>query len=195
MILDDLAVVCRELEKAGISFIVVGGASLERTYPIGTGGIDLAIALRDYPGVLKKLRAHPRVRNVEDVGTMAGSEFRIGTRWVDVEFINPRLFAGTHPPDDFIDYVRRHRSERTDLATFASPEVVWYMRLAIPDWQVYVQKILRDVRAGVPPDLLDKVLDVAKHFGVLDMLAPRVEEARTMIDLMTRKGSVKGRFP
>ena len=165
----------------------MGGASLERTFPIGTGDIDVAVALRDYPRVLETLRRHPRVRNVEDVGTMAGCEFRIGTRWVDVEFINPRLFAGRKPPDDFIGYVRRHRSERTDVATFATPEVVWYMRLAIGDWEVYVQKILRDVRAGVPPSLLDKVLDIAKHFDVLEVLAPRVEQARKMIELAARR--------
>ena len=102
MILDDLPQVVRELRKMRIEFIVVGGASLERTYPIGTGDIDVAIALRDYAGVLEKLRAHPRVRNVEDVGTIAGSEFRVGTRWVDVEFINPTPFAGKRRADDFI---------------------------------------------------------------------------------------------
>ncbi len=187
MILDDLPAVCRELDKVGIAYIVVGGASLERTYPIGTGDIDIAVALKDYPRVLETLRAHPRFRNIEDVGTMAGSEFRLGTRWVDIEFINPRLFAGKRPPDEFIDYVRRHRSERTDIATFASPEIVWYMRLAIPDWEVYVQKILRDVRAGVPPGLLDKVLDVARHFGNLETLAPRVAETRRMAELATRR--------
>lgn len=187
MILDDLPAVCRELDRLGIAYVVVGGASLERRYPIGTGDIDVAVALRDYPRVLATLREEPRFRNVEDVGTMAGSEFRIGTRWVDVEFINPKLFAGKRPPDAFIEYVRRHRSETTEVATFAAPEVVWYMRLAIPDWIVYVQKILRDVRAGVPPALLDKVLDVARHFGNLETLAPRVEEARRMIELAGRR--------
>ncbi|MEK6987385.1 MAG: hypothetical protein AABX97_04710, partial [Candidatus Thermoplasmatota archaeon] len=67
------------------------------------------------------------------------------------------------------------------------PEVVWYMRLAIGDWEVYVQKILRDVRTGVPPSLLDKVLDIARHFDVLEVLRPRVEQARTMVDLLTSR--------
>ncbi len=187
MILDDLPRVCRELDRMGIAYVVVGGASIERRYPIGTGDIDVAVALQDYPGVLERLRASPRFRNVEDVGTMAGSEFRIGTRWVDVEFINPKLFAGRRRPDAFLDYVRRHRSERTEVATFAAPEVVWYMRLAIPDWVVYVQKILRAVRAGVPPELLGKVLDVARHFGNEAMLGPRVAEARRMVELAGRR--------
>lgn len=187
MILDDLPAVCRELDRLEIAYIVVGGASLERTYPIGTGDIDVAVTLQDYPRVLETLRADPRFRNIEDVGTIAGSEFRIGTRWVDVEFINPRLFAGKRRPDEFIDYVRRHRSKRTEIATFAAPEIVWYMRLAIPDWEIYVQKILRDVRAGVPSGLLDKVLDVARHFDNLETLAPRVAEARRMAELATRR--------
>jgi hypothetical protein len=170
-----------------IEFLVVGGVSLERTYPIGTGDIDVAIAPKDYLGVLEKLQADSRVRKVEDLGTIAGSEFRVGTRWVDVEFLNPTPFAGKRQPDDFIAYVRRHRSETTELATFAAPEVVWYMRLAISDWEVYVQKILRDVRAGVTPDLLQKVLDVARHFGVTETLTPRVDATRKMIDLATRR--------
>ena len=183
MILDDLRVVCEELNKAEIDYIVVGGASIERSFPIGTGDVDVAVALKDYPSVIEMLRRHPRVRNVEDVGTMAGCEFRIGTRWVDVEFINPKLFSGARDPDDFIEYVRRHRSDRTDLAVFAAPEVAWYMRLVIADWPVYVQKIVRDVRAGVPANLLKKVADIAERFGVGEMMRPRIRAAKEMAEL------------
>ena len=126
------------------------------------------------------------MRNVEDVGTMAGSEFRVGTRWVDVEFINPRLFSGRSPPDEFFDYVKRHRSERTDVGPCATPAVVWYMRLAVPDWEIYVQKILRDARAGVPEATLDDALAIADRFGVRAVLEPRALRAREMIELATR---------
>jgi hypothetical protein len=47
--------------------------------------------------------------------------------------------------------------------------------------------ILRDVRAGVPPDPLEKVLDIARHFEVTDTLTPRVDATRKMIDLATRR--------
>ena len=144
------------------------------------------IPLRDYPEVLRKLEAHPRVRNVEDVGTMAGCEFRVGTHWTDVEFINPKLFSGRKPPDEFVRYVARYRSEETDLGRVANPEVVWYMRLAVPDWVIYIQKILRDVRAGVPPALLDKVLEIAEYFGNREEIEPRVREARTKIEMIAR---------
>lgn len=188
MILEDLKVVCAELADAGIEFIVIGGVSLVRTYPVGTEDIDVAVTVKDYPGVLAILEKHPRVRYVKDVGTMAGCEFRIGTRGVDVEFINPKLFAGKRPPYEFVDYIRHHRSERNEIAAFADPEVVWYMRLAIPGWETYVQKILRDVRAGVPPELLEKVLDMARYFGMEEKLAPRVEQARRILDLAVRRG-------
>ncbi len=186
MILDDLPSVCRDLREAGIAYIVVGGASLERRFPIGTGDIDLVVALRDYAGVLAKLRRHPRVRNVEDARTMAGCEWLVGTHWTDVEFINPRLFSGRREPDAFVEYVARYRSEETEVGRVAAPEVVWYMRLAVPDWTVYVQKILRDVRAGVPASLLDRVLDVAGHFGNRADLEPRVRTAREAIGLIGR---------
>lgn len=184
MILDDLPVICKELRAAGIDYIVVGGAAPERTYPIGTGDVDVVIAMRDYPAVLRKLQEHPRVRNVEDVGTMAGCQFRVGAHWTDVEFINPRLFSGRRPPDDFVRYVARYRSEETEVGRVASPDVVWYMRLAVPDWIVYIQKILRDVRAGVPPALLDKVLQIADYFGNRERIEPRVREARAKIEMM-----------
>lgn len=133
MILDDLKDVCAELKKAGIDYVVVGGAAIERLYQIGTLDIDVAIALKDYKNVLEKLAAHPRVRELDDVETMAGCKFRVGTRWVDVEVINPKLFRGKRPPDHFFDYVKRYRSQQTSAGRCATPGVVWYMRLSIPD--------------------------------------------------------------
>lgn len=183
MILDDLKEVCLELRKARIEYVVVGGAAIERHHRIGTLDLDFAVALKDYPGVLEKLATHPRVRDLEDVGTMAGCKFRVGTRWVDVEFINPTLFHGRRSPDHFIDYVRRYRSERTEVGPCATRGVVWYMRLAVPDWQIYVQKILRDFRAGVPEETLDEVLAIADHLEIREFIEPRVREAREMIEL------------
>lgn len=187
MILDDLKEVCLELKKAGVDYVVVGGAAIERHYRIGTMDLDFAVALKDYLSVLEKMTANPRVRGLEDVGTMAGCKFRVGTRWVDVEFINPKLFGGKLPPDHFIDYVKRYRSEQTAFGPCATPGVVWYMRLAVPDWQTYVQKILRDLRAGVPEKTLADSLAIAKHFGVGELIESRVRQAREMIELAKRR--------
>lgn len=187
MILDDLKDVCLELRKADVDYVVVGGAAIERHFRIGTMDLDFAIALKDYPGVLEKMAAHPRVRDLDDVGTMAGCKFRIGTRWVDVEFINPKLFCGTLPPDEFINYVKRHRSERTAYGPIATPGLVWYMRLAVPDWQTYAQKIIRDFRAGVPERVFDDALAIARHLGIREVIEPRVRQAREMIQLAKRR--------
>jgi hypothetical protein len=183
MILDDLKDVCLELRNAGVDYVVVGGAAIERHYRVGTMDLDFAIALKDYTTVLTKMASHPRVRDMEDLGTIAGCKFRVETRWVDVEFINPKLFCGKSPPDHFIDYVRRYRSEHTDLGPCATPPVVWYMRLAVPDWQIYVQKIIRDFRAGVPEKTLEDAVAIAAHFGIRELIESRVRQAREMIEL------------
>ena len=187
MILDDLKEVCLELRKADVDYVVVGGAAIERQYRIGTLDIDVVVALKDYASVLQKMATNPRVRDLDDLGTMAGCKFRVGTRWVDVEFINPKLFCGKLAPDRFIDYVKRHRSEQTPFGPCAVPGVVWYMRLAVPDWQTYIQKILRDFRAGVPGDILDDALAIAEHFGVRELIGPRGRQAREMIELARRR--------
>jgi len=184
VILDDVKALSDVLADEGVAFIVVGGASLERTWSVGTHDIDVAVTMADFSRVLQKLQVHRRFRNVDDdMIPIAGSEFFTGTRWTDVEFINPRPFSGTLPPDDFIDYVRRHRSREVEGIVFAEPEIVWYMRLSIPDWIVYVEKIVRDVRAGVPLEILEKVLGVSKHFGNTDLIIPRIREARSVLKI------------
>ena len=114
---------------------------------------------------------------------LVGSEFFAGTRWTDVEFISPLPFSGTFPPDDFISYVRRHRPREVEGIVFAEPEVVWYMRLAIPDWTVCAEKIIRDVRAGVPQEILEKMPGISKHFGYTDLMIPRIREAGSVLKL------------
>lgn len=185
MILDDLRELNAVLTGLHVSSVVVGGASIERLWFVGTSDIYLAVTLSDYSQVLNSIRRHPRFRNVDDDSLpIAGSEFQVGTRMIDVEFINPRPFCGLLQPDDFIDYVRRQHSIKVEGMTFAEPEVVWYMRLIIPDWIVYVQKIIRDVRAGVPLEILKKVLQISRHFGNEDTIRPRIEEVRKAVKLL-----------
>ncbi len=195
MIPSDVKALGEELRKAGIRFVVVGGKSLERKWFVGTMDIDVAVTLKDYQLALKRLRDHPRFRYIEDEETIAGSQFRHGTEWIDVEFINPKLFSGNRPPDDFIDYVRRHRSHADDGIVFADPEVVWYMRLAAPYWEAYVSKIARDVRAGVPPETLNRVLDMGRHFGNFETMSARVEQVRRMLGLLRTSSPSQDRPP
>jgi len=176
---ETLTDLCKVLKETGVKYVLVGGASLEmHDYEIGTLDIDFIVTIKDFQKVIKKLKKNPRFRNVEDLKTMASSEFLMGTTWIDVEFINPKLFCGSKNPDYFVDYVINYRSVRTPIGHVAKPEVVWYMRLIIPDWEIYVQKIMRDVRAGLPSTLLDEVEEIAKVFNVKDILKSRVQKAK-----------------
>ena len=186
MILDDLSAVCAILRREKLHYIVVGGAALERRFPIGTADIDLVIAVGEFASLPGRLARIPGVRAIEPLGTIIGCEILVETHWTDVEFINPRLFSGKRSAQDFVRYVSRFRSDRTEVGRVARPEIVWYMRLATRDWVVYGQKILRDVRAGVPPTVLETVLEVAGHLGNREVLEPRVERVRELLELRQR---------
>jgi len=180
----DISALAKELHRIDIEFIVVGGSAMERTYPVGTGDIDVIVALKDYEQVIEKLRDNSRFQKVDYGETITGSEFRVGTRRITVEFLNPILYSGAREPDEFIDYVRRHRSKVEDNIVFADPEVVWYMRLATDYYTAYVYKIRRDVTAGVPRDqTLGKVMGVARHFGTAEKIGSRIKETRLVLDL------------
>lgn len=177
----DLRAVCLHLRTLAIDYVLVGGMAVELGgYSTGTEDVDFAVTVKQYLEALEKLSADRRFRAVEDQGTIGGGQFFTGERWIDVELINPKLFRGPKSDDFFITYLKRYRSRKTDLGPVANPEVAWYMRLAIPDWEIYVQKILRDVRAGVPLSTLDGAGAIARVLGTEASLAPRVEKTRRM---------------
>ena len=76
-----------------------------------------------------------------------------------------------------------YRSAKGPNGNVARPEVVWYMRLVIPDWEIYVQKIMRDVRAGVPASLMDEVEEIGKVFKVQYILRERMQAAREYLEM------------
>ncbi len=96
--------------------------------------------------------------------------------------INPRVFSGERTGNEFVSYVGRHATV-IERIPFASPEVVWYMRIAVPDWEIYVQKIVRDARAGVPAGVLDGAERVARELGVAGKYKDRFVEARRALAL------------
>lgn len=177
----DVEELCRHLRKLGVDYVLVGGMAIELAgYPTGTEDVDFALTLRQFSSALRKLSEDRRFRQVEELDTIGGAQFFTGRRWVDVDFINPKLFRGKKSDEFFITYLKRYRSKSTSLGPVAAPEVAWYMRLAIPDWEIYVQKILRDIRAGVPQAKLDDVLEIAKVLGKVETLEPRVEKTIEM---------------
>ncbi len=175
----DVEELCRYLQKLRVDYVLVGGMAIELGgYPTGTEDVDFALTLSQFSSTLRKLSEDNRFRQVEELNTIGGAQFYTGRRWIDVDFINPKLFRGKRSDTFFISYLKRYRSASTDLGHVAAPEVTWYMRLAISDWEIYVQKILRDLRAGVPEDKLDDVLEIAKILGTASLVEPRIQKAR-----------------
>jgi len=173
---------CRALHEMEVDYVLVGGMAVELAgYPTGTEDVDFAVTMRQFEDVMRRLQGDRRFRDVKSLGTIGGAQFFVGDRWIDVDFLNPRLFQGRKSGDDFIAYVKRYRSRKTALGPVAAPEITWYMRLAIPDWEIYVQKILRDVRAGVPANTLDDVLAIARILGIERVLRPRVQKTREFL--------------
>ena len=180
MMPDEIQAVCDELKEMEVDYIVVGGAVIELEYNIGTQDADVIISMSEFKQLEQKILGNPRFKAVDVLDTLIGAEFLLGTKWIDVEFINPKLFSGKKKPDEFIDYVKNYRSKKTAYGYTADASVVWYMRLAISDWEIYLQKILRDVRAGADISILEDVIEIAKVFGV--DLAPRVKKARELVE-------------
>lgn len=186
MMKEELEALAAVLHEMDVNYVLVGGMAVELAgYRTGTEDVDFAVTMHDFDRVLEEVERDSRFRDVESLGTIGGAQFFTGDRWLDVDFINPQLFRGTKSGEDFIRYVKRYRSRQTRAGPVAHPAVTWYMRLVVPDWLVYVQKILRDVRAGVPEEVLEAALAIGKVLGVDELLRPRVRKTREFL-LRTR---------
>ena len=186
----DLSKLCRKLRSLGIDYVLVGGMAVELAgHETGTEDVDLLVSLAEYQGTFEKLAGDRNFRHMEALETIGGGQFFTGDRWIDLDFINPRLFRGKLSAERFVSYVKRYRSRKTAFGRVAAPEVTWYMRLVVPDWEIYVQKILRDIRAGVPDELLGEALAIARHLGVDDVVRQRIEKVKEMAGMMIQSSS------
>lgn len=180
---DLLREVCEELKHMDMDFIVVGGSALvNEGYDISTSDLDFVLTPKHFDEIEKKLEESSRFSVKDRIQTMIESEFMFENSWRTVEFIDPDYFSGDKPPDGFIDYVKRYRSVKKDIGYVAKPEVVFYMRLMVADWEIYIQKILRDVRSGLPISLLDEVSRISKTLKVEDKMEPRVKKTKEIIE-------------
>jgi hypothetical protein len=181
----DIDAVAAQLGEWGIDFVLVGGSVLDGRYQIGTGHVDILVTVGSFERVSQAIGEHPdRAAPMDRTGTLATTRFLVGAAWVEVEFIHGKPFSGDRGGDDFVDYVRREESETVSGVARATPAAVWYMRLTFDDqWLLYVQKIARDVRAGVPISTLKDVQRIADHFGVGGKLRDRIEHAREFLKI------------
>ncbi|MFO7990940.1 MAG: hypothetical protein R6U61_01440 [Thermoplasmata archaeon] len=184
MINNFLEEVCGELKDIDVDYIVVGGSAIEsRGWDIGTEDLDFVLTAKGFSDLEIKLKGSPRFKVIDRIKTMVETEFMHENTWRTVEFIDPRYFSGKKTADEFVDYVKRYRSTKEKIGHVADPEVVFFMRLMVGDWEIYVQKILRDIRAGLPVELLDDVVEISDTLGVKEKMEPRVEYTKEIIEV------------
>ncbi len=162
--------VCKELKDIGIDYII-----------INNGSGDFVLTTKGFSEIEEELKKSDRFRVMDRIKTMIESEFMFENTWRTVEFLDPGYFSGKKTADEFIDYVKRYRSTKRDVGYVANPEVVFFMRLVIADWEIYVQKILRDIRVGLPISLVDDVIEIANTLGIEEKMKPRVEYTKDIV--------------
>jgi hypothetical protein len=158
-------------------------SAVERVVPVGTKDVDVLIDGSDWTKVDSALESKKDVAPLEPTsGSLRGIVLRIGDARIDLEFISGEPFSGTSAPDSFGRYVRTEGSTVHDGIRYATPAVVFYMRLNAPDdWQVYLPAIERDIAAGVLGRTLDEAARVADRFGIGPEIRTRIKSLRTML--------------
>lgn len=173
---------CKELKEMGIDFLLVGGTALEsQGFLVRTLDVDFALAVKDFNALEEKLKKNPKFKVIDRLNSIIGTEFAFEDSWIDVEFISLKLFSGKISSEQFFNYLIKNRTICKNDIFIAKPEVVWYMRLAIADWKIYVQKIIRDIIVGVPENTLEKSLEIAKKTGLEKELKKRIEEVKEIL--------------
>ncbi|MGI0130786.1 MAG: hypothetical protein ACREDE_09885 [Thermoplasmata archaeon] len=170
--------------EIGVPFIVVGGSAIEQEVPVGTKDVDVLISEADWETVDGALENRKDASPLEPMdGTIRGTKLAIGGTLIDLEFLSPEPFSGTHPPGEFVRYVRDDGSKKRGRIRYAGPDVVFYMRLSTEHWQAYVPSIERDLNAGIDPATLDQVLALGDRFGVGERLRGRIQAVREVLRL------------
>lgn len=180
---DFLTEVCEELKKLELDFVVVGGSAIEEEgYDISTSDLDFVLTPKEFHRIEERLEDSSKFRIRDRVKTIIETGFMFENSWRTVEFLDPSYFSGEKTPEEFIDYIKRYRSKKKDIAYVAKPEIVFFMRLMVVDWEIYIQKILRDMKAGLPRDILDDVIEIGGYLGVQDRIKERVDRTKEIID-------------
>ena len=145
-----------------------------------TNGVRIVLP-RDFARAVDK---DPSVGSMTRVpATTPGGHVIVRGSLVRFVLLDPASYAGTRDPRDFYRYVRRYASEPSPIGRVATPAVVWYMRLVIDPYELYLPKILRDLRAGVPWSTTYGARRIARRFGVADVVAQRLEALESVAQI------------
>jgi hypothetical protein len=176
-----LAEIVAELDRLGIRYVVVGGGAVAAQYSVGTQDVDILVAAEEYQPSLSKLDESPQVKWVEKSPGMATVLFHGTGGDLELDVIDTTMYSGDREPDAFVRFVRSHASVAIRGVRFATVPAVWYMRLLVPDWQIYLTKVQADLAFGVPPKFLDEAAAIADRFGCGDVIRERVGSVRAEV--------------
>lgn len=167
------------LRRNDVPFVFVGGVAIEQRFPSATEDLDVMVLPDGYARAVGRVDRDPSVVSMSrGPAEMPGGHVLIRGNLVRFDLLDPAAYSGTRTGEAFYRYVVRYHSDRTELGRVARPEVVWYMRLVIEPWELYVSKILRDLRAGAPWSIAGKVERIAEHFGVRSVVRARLGHLR-----------------
>ena len=165
------------LRKHGIRFAIVGGQAVALDAATATRDVDVMVTTDDYRA------AHDRLARDDalTLGIEGGAVTRFGIkslRGVPLDLIDAGFFAGNKTGGEFFDFLMRLHSTEVGGVVYASPEMVWYTRLLTKRWRSYAEKIVTNVIDGLPPDHLEKVVEIARHFGTEATVRERIAYVR-----------------
>ena len=173
------------LRRNHIDFIFVGAKAIFRRYPSQTFDFDVMVLARDFARGVAAVDKDPSVASMSrSPVTMPGGHVIIRGPSVRFVLLDPAAYAGACTGEDFYAYVRRYASDSSPIGRIAKPAVVWYMRLVIDRHELYVPKMVRELRAGVPWSTVDEVRRIAKRFGVDDLIACRIRTLSEVAEIV-----------
>jgi len=175
--------ILKTLRDNHVDFVVVGGYAWEHNVmPVGTIDLDIMILSRDYDDMLNQMPLMLRQKNifaelVQRDPIMSLIRTSYGGMSVELELINSKYYSTSNK--DFLVYTKQYRSNLANGIYYAKPELIWYMRLYLPDWEVYIIKCLRELVLAYQYRRfrikLSDIIEISEVFGTQQMIKPRVK--------------------
>lgn len=185
---DEASEFAQILRRNRIDYTFVGGTAILSHFPSVTLDFDVMVLPRDFSRAVESIDKDPAVAAMDrSPVSMPGGHVIVRGNLVRFELLDPAAYAGARTGEEFYGYVRRYASEATPIGRVARPAVVWYMRLVIDRYELYIPKILRDLRAGVPWSTITVVRRMAKHFGVGDLVGERTRTLEEVARIAKRR--------
>jgi hypothetical protein len=173
---NEAAEFARILRRNAVDFIFVGGTAIRAHFPSETLDFDVMVLPEHFAEAVERIDHDPSVASMDRTpASMPGGHVIVKGTLVRFDLLDPAAYSGTKTGTQFYSYVRRYASEKSDLGRVAIPAVVWYMRLVIDRFELYIPKILRDLRAGAPWTTIEGVRAIGARFGVGNRINPRID--------------------